>query len=838
MPSLTNHLSAYGSRTALVDDTTTITYAELAQRVDGMVKRLGPQRRLVSIAMTNSVDSVVAYLGALAAGHAVIVVGPNSTEIDSNYDPDIVINHGRIERCRAESVHQLHPDLALLLSTSGSTGSPKLVRLSYRNVESNARSIAQYLALTDRDRAMTTLPPYYCYGLSVINSHLLVGAGIVLNEASVIEPEFWDRMRANRCTSIAGVPHTFDLLERADFGNIDLPHLRYVTAAGGRLAPKQVRRFARLGQLRGWELFVMYGATEATARMGYLPPQLALDHPDCIGIAIPGGHFSIDASGELEYTGPNVMMGYADSSVDLAKRACVEMLKTGDLASWTDDGLVKILGRKSRFAKIFGLRIDLEHVESELDLDGVQAMCAESDGCLVVAVVNESTVINSSALNNGSAVTADSGVAGRAAAIAGLPRSAVSVVQFEKMPRLPSGKPDFAAIRAAAARADQTADDFAMLYASVLHVDRREILPTSTFVNLGGDSLSYVTMSVRLEGMLGHLPADWASTPISELRPTTSPAILRTVETSVLLRAAAIILVVGSHAGLFTLWGGAHVLLTVAGFNFARFVLTAAPRTSRLKQVGRSIAGIAIPSMVWIGVVMVTGSAYYSVSNLFLVQKIVGPDGPTQGHLWFIELIVQLLVLLTLVFAIPQVDAIERLFPLGFAIAALAVALSIRFDLWGYESNPHSWATVHGSFYFAIGWVCAKATNAWVRVLASIAVVVATVGYFHDHQREATIIAGVLLLIWLRTVRMPAFAVPGLALIAASSLYIYLVHWQVLTLLGGYPTVAMLVSLGAGVVLWSAYSNLSRVGSISGIAGALRRGLLVSSSGRSAVSRS
>ena len=180
-------------------------------------------------------------------------------------------------------------------------------------------AIAEYLDIRETDRAATTLPMSYCYGLSVIHSHLLRGAGLILTDRSVVDEEFWALFRRHRGTSFAGVPYTFEMLERIGFDGIDLPDLRYVTQAGGRLSPERVQQLRRARRTQGWQLFVMYGATEATARMAYLPPELAQSRPGSIGRPIPGGTFTLEPLdgwpdpdvGELVYHGPNVMMGYA-----------------------------------------------------------------------------------------------------------------------------------------------------------------------------------------------------------------------------------------------------------------------------------------------------------------------------------------------------------------------------------------------------------------------------------------------------------------------------------------------------------------------------------------------
>src|SRR5215207_4867976 len=338
-------------RPALVDsdDTSrTLTHGELSSRVADAAATLPPAatgRRLVQVPLTAEVDVIVGYLAVLLAGHVALVTSGRADTITAHYRPDLRLRRdGRFDTVSRHPQHLLHPDLALLLSTSGSTGSPKLVRLSHDNVASNAESIAEYLSISAADRSATTMPMFYCYGLSVINSHLLRGAGLVLTDLSVVDPCFWELFRRHEATAFAAVPYTFELLERVGFADMELPKLRYVTQAGGRLAPADVQRYSELGQRRGWDLFVMYGQTEATARMAYLPPRLAADNPGTIGMAVPGGSFRIDPvpgleHGELVYSGPNVMLGYAEHPEDLAAGRTVGELRTGDLARKHPNGL-------------------------------------------------------------------------------------------------------------------------------------------------------------------------------------------------------------------------------------------------------------------------------------------------------------------------------------------------------------------------------------------------------------------------------------------------------------------------------------------------------------------
>ena len=306
-------LARFGGAPALVTPRTSVSYPELAGMVRERKAELGSTRRLVLLECHNDVHTVVSYLAALEGRHPVLLTGPDCRRDDlvATYRPDVVAR-GPLIDVLDPSGHDLHPELALLLSTSGSTGSPKLVRLSRDNIRSNAKSIATYLGLTADDRAATTLPMHYCYGLSVVNSHLLVGASLLLTEASVADEQFWSDFADTSATSFAGVPHVFDLLDSSGFADRELPTLRTVTQAGGRLDPDTVRRYARLGRERGFDLVVMYGQTEATARMAYLPPHLAAERAESIGIPIPGGSFRIDGDeevGELVYSGENVMLG-------------------------------------------------------------------------------------------------------------------------------------------------------------------------------------------------------------------------------------------------------------------------------------------------------------------------------------------------------------------------------------------------------------------------------------------------------------------------------------------------------------------------------------------------
>jgi|WetSurMetagenome_2_1015567.scaffolds.fasta_scaffold09300_4 long-chain acyl-CoA synthetase len=298
----------------------------------------------------------------------------------------------------------LHKDLAMLLTTSGSTGSSKFVRISYENIEANAASIADYLSIDEYERPITTLPMCYSYGLSVINSHILRGGTILLTSKGLLDADFWKFLKTYKATSLAGVPYTYKILHKLQFSRMDLPSLKTLTQAGGKLNNELNKEISRFCSSSGKQFFVMYGQTEATARMSYLPPQDLSTKQGSIGIAIPGGEFSLidengkeikehDVTGELVYKGKNVSMGYATSYEDLKKEDENHgTLHTGDLAKRDSDNYYFIVGRKRRFIKIFGNRINLDETESLLENIIPDCACGGEDDHMIIYITDKTRI--------------------------------------------------------------------------------------------------------------------------------------------------------------------------------------------------------------------------------------------------------------------------------------------------------------------------------------------------------------------------------------------------------------------------------------------------------------
>jgi long-chain acyl-CoA synthetase len=463
------------------------TYSELIEESDRFGQALASGRKnLVFVLCGNNFESMVGYFGTLRSGNAVILLAADTdTELMANlvklYRPDYLWRpatasdlaerlqeklakhfptaqaegaggagqsaywHGDycLECHQVERQIAINPDLALLLSTSGSTGSPKAVRLTGDNVDANAASIAEYLKLDAAERPITALPMHYSFGLSIINSHLRVGATLLLTNDSIVTRSFWDFFNRHKATSFSGVPYTYEVLRRFKFFEMSLPSMKTMTQAGGKLTPKFAQEFAEFSHQKGIDFYIMYGQTEATARISYLPPRDNLTKYHSIGIAIPQWELRLideqgrpittpGVDGELVYRGPNVMMGYAEGEADLAKGDELNgELKTGDVARFDDEGYFYITGRMKRFIKIFGNRVNLDEIEHHLKSLGYVSVCGGKDDLLCVATTDrgkaaeiKNTIVNKYGFHH---------TAVRAIEVDEILKSSSGKIQYERM---------------------------------------------------------------------------------------------------------------------------------------------------------------------------------------------------------------------------------------------------------------------------------------------------------------------------------------------------------------------------------------------------------------------
>ena len=410
-------------KVAVIDDSgTSVTYGEICGFVLRFARAL-PQRSLIFILAENKIGSLLGYAGALSSGIVPLVISAKTEKtlyetLRDKYAPaylwapdEILPDLGYESTGFSEAGYTLvktglrspalHEDLALLLPTSGSTGSPKLVRHSYRNIEANAFNVLRLFGLTEDERPMAALPMHYTMGLSVIASHFLAGATLILSGRSLLDKGFWQMMREHHVTSFTGVPYSYELLSKLRFFRMDLPDLHTITQGGGKMTEELFKACADYAEQKGKRFIATYGQTECTARMAYLPAELAMTKTCSIGIAEPGGQLSIidkegnetfegEAEGEMVYRGENVTLGYATCAEDLMKGDENHgVMHTGDLARRDADGCYFIIGRLKRFLKIFGLRIGLDEVEllikSKYNTD---CYCSGTDEMLNISITN------------------------------------------------------------------------------------------------------------------------------------------------------------------------------------------------------------------------------------------------------------------------------------------------------------------------------------------------------------------------------------------------------------------------------------------------------------------
>jgi acyl-CoA synthetase (AMP-forming)/AMP-acid ligase II len=456
-------LQKYTEKPCLHGMNITYTYDD----VDREARKLGASfngRSLILCLCENKIAAIIGYIAFIIHDQVTILVdasqkSESTAKIVENYAPEYIwANESQLNDLPSGKVvysiddyvllqtRDTHPSeaslnsrLQILLSTSGSTGSSKFVRLSRSNLESNATSIIEYLKIYPDDVAVTSLPFNYSFGLSIINSHLLAGASIAVTELTPLSRDFWDLIRRKNVSSLSGVPYTFDILKRIKFERFDLPALRYLSQAGGKLTQAGFAYLQQVASEKGLSCFLMYGQTEATARMSYLSPEHFNAKVGSIGQPIPNGKFSIVGDdgrsivepfthGELVYAGANVALGYADSRADLVRGDDWNgQLNTGDVAYRDEDDFYYIAGRLKRFLKLYGNRVSLDELELHLQLSFAECefICSGQDDCLKIGYVGE--------------LTSDQIVSCLVQRFS-IARSSVKCISISEIPRLSNGK--------------------------------------------------------------------------------------------------------------------------------------------------------------------------------------------------------------------------------------------------------------------------------------------------------------------------------------------------------------------------------------------------------------
>ncbi len=389
-----------------------ITYGELAEQMIEIGQKVEP-RSVIFILCRNTVGAMIGYLGFVECGavplHLSDRIGASllqslmdaytpaylwaPTDEEERFGFEVIASsYGYSLLKTGNERYPVHDKLQFLMTTSGSTGSPKLVRYKKGNLEANAKNVAIAFGWSEKERPVCDLGMQYTMGLNVINTHLYVGATVLLTTYNLLSGEFWNYIKTERATNFTGVPFSYDIFYRLRFERMDLPDLTTLAEGGGKLTDARFIQLADYAQRTGKRFIASFGTTETAARIACLPAELALTKTGSIGRAIPEGElFLIDedgnvltdpvAEGEMCYKGPNVTMGYAVCRGDLMNDDEFNgEYHTGDLARRDEDGCYFVTGRLSRFLKLLSYRVSLDQCERLIQQEfGIECACSGTD---------------------------------------------------------------------------------------------------------------------------------------------------------------------------------------------------------------------------------------------------------------------------------------------------------------------------------------------------------------------------------------------------------------------------------------------------------------------------
>jgi acyl-coenzyme A synthetase/AMP-(fatty) acid ligase len=369
---------------------------------------------LVFIYNDNGIGSVEVLLNFMNSRFTVVLLSAQlhhsfKQNLEALYTPYYIYDPGRVAvfgytsiaasasiqllKRKITAEYAIHSNIKMLLSTSGTTGSPKFVKLSDDNLVQNAWSILDYMPIQSDDVVPLNVPIVFVYGLSIFTTNCMAAGAILCTDKDILQPAFWTDFTKYNCSTIGGVPYVYEMLHRIGFFKKDRPSLRYMTQTGGILNQALRQEIVAYANTYNKQFFAQYGQTEAAGRMAYLPQEDLLEKAASIGRPIKNGRFEIEAAtNELIYYGPNVFGGYANSTADLGTWHQTDKLYTGDVARQDEDGYFYITGRIKRIIKLFSTRLNLDEVELILKnaLGGQTVVCTGiNDKHLLVSHVNE-----------------------------------------------------------------------------------------------------------------------------------------------------------------------------------------------------------------------------------------------------------------------------------------------------------------------------------------------------------------------------------------------------------------------------------------------------------------
>lgn len=402
-----NTLLKYGQNIALIDENeNSYSYKELNFLVNECSKTL-KNYNLAFLIANNTLDFIVSYLSLLRSNVLVVLLDRQIRKDDlirllNLYKPDIIVRTSEDNlpihnlRCVKNKKNLgiylfnkrkkiINKKIAQLISTSGTTGSEKFVKQSFKALDDNIKKISNFLKISNEDNTITTMDPHYTYALSIINTHIYKGATVILNNSSFFEKKFWEKFEKYKINTFGGVPFHYEMLKKLKFHEKKINHLKYITQAGGKINDLVLDYFIDISEKKNFKFFVMYGQTEAISRISILDYRFLKKYKGSVGKPLRGYKIWISKkndldqkkNGEIIFSGKNIMSGYSHNLKDLEKIEIIKKHNTGDIGYINNEGFIFITGRKKRYIKFYGHRINLDDIEKKINFRKTICACEE-----------------------------------------------------------------------------------------------------------------------------------------------------------------------------------------------------------------------------------------------------------------------------------------------------------------------------------------------------------------------------------------------------------------------------------------------------------------------------
>ena len=404
------------------DNKNKLSYTKIKSNSEILLKKI-KERKFILIIAENTFGSILSYIYSILNNYIVIFINSNANTDEINkiikiYKPNFIVSTDKKLKLLKKNNYQkifctfddvfffktnyqnskFNDKLQILLPTSGTLGNSKYVKISKENIYENTISIINYLKISKKDIAITNMPYFYSYMLSILNTHLQKGGTIIITNKTIIQKEFWEIYNKYKISSFNGVPYTYEIMSKIGFKRIFRKHLKYITQAGGKLEKNILLSISKLAKKKKIKFFSMYGQTEASPRISYLKPKFSIKKVGSIGKVITNTKMWIQnkskkiktpfTKGNIFFSGKNLMLGYANNYKDLNKNSHKKSHNTGDMGYFDKEGFFYITGRSNRYAKLYGNRIDLDEIESKMKSKKLEVVCIDKADALNLFYTN------------------------------------------------------------------------------------------------------------------------------------------------------------------------------------------------------------------------------------------------------------------------------------------------------------------------------------------------------------------------------------------------------------------------------------------------------------------